>query len=290
MFRQLISNEGLHVAEINKNIQKLKKEYNMSVAEAVKFVKKEFPQFSDICDSFGPHFEYAEAAFKQKNFQKTEPRQHDYHAKLRQHDYHGTMNKFIGFLLTLFAILWVRKTYNSSPSYNSSPPRHIVDEFETFSRELITQAELVSVDKIEKFEKVIEGVEEWLGDESREKELNKHMDDIFEEQEYLHSLTSILHPDTTKITKLYLDKRDTEEKLEQATQRLKNLKEQVEKLKKIKKSEKQAKADADSGNRESKEQQIQQATKQQQKITTDTKQKEEEEEAKARIGIGIKTK
>ena len=283
MFRQLISNEGLHVAEINKNIQKLKKEYNMSVAEAVKFVKKEFPQFSDICDSFGPHFEYAEAAFKQKNFQKTEPRQHDYHAKLRQHDYHGTMNKFIGFLFTLLAILWVRKTYNSSPSYNSSLPRQFVDDFEIFSRELITQAELVSVDKIEKIEKVIKGVEDWLGDESREIELDNHIDDIFEEEEYLKTLPP--HPDTTKITKLYLDKEDTEEKLEQATQRLKNLKEQVEKLKKIKKSEKQAKADADSGNRESKEQQIQQATKQQQKITTDTKQKEEEEEAKARIGI-----
>ena len=282
MFRQLISNEGLHVAEINKNIQKLKKEYNMSVAEAVKFVKKEFPQFSDICDSFGPHFEYAEAAFKQKNFQKTEPRQHDYHAKLRQHDWHGTMNKFIGFLFTLIAILWVRKTYNSSP------PRHIVDEFEIFSRELITQAELVSVDKIEKFEKVIEGVEEWLGDESREIELDNHIDDIFEEEEYLKTLPP--RPDTTKITKLYLDKRDTEEKFEQATQRLKNLKEQVEKLKKIKKSEKQAKADAENGNRESKEQQKQQATKQQQQITTDTKQKEEEEEAKARIGIVIKTK
>ena len=281
MFRQLISNEGLHVAEINKNIQKLKKEYNMSVAEAVKFVKKEFPQFSDICDSFGPHFEYAEAAFKQKSFQKTEPHQHDYHAKL---------NKFIGFLLTLFAIFWMRKTYNSSRSFNSSPPRQIVDDFETYSLELITQAELVSVDKIEKIEKVIEGVEEWLGDESREIELDNHIDDIFEEQEYLHSLTSIPRPDTTKITKLYLDKRDTEEKLEQATQRLKNLKEQVEKLKKIKKSEKQAKADAENGNRESKEQQIQQATKQQQKITTDTKQKEEEEEAKDRIGIGIKTK
>jgi len=282
MFRQLISNEGLHVAEINKNIQKLKKEYNMSVAEAVKFVKKEFPQFSDICDSFGPHFEYAEAAFKQKNFQKTE------HAKPRQHDYHGTMNKFIGFLFTLIAILWVRKTYNSSPLYNSSPPRHIVDEFEIFSRELITQAELVSVDKIEKFEKVIEGVEEWLGDESREIELDNHIDDIFEEEEYLKTLPP--RPDTTKITKLYLDKRDTEEKFEQATKRLKNLKEQVEKLKKIKKSEKQAKADAENGNRESKEQQKQQATKQQQKITTDAKQKEEEEEAKARIGIVIKTK
>jgi hypothetical protein len=277
MFRQLISNEGLHVAEINKNIQKLKKEYNMSVAEAVKFVKKEFPQFSDICDSFGPHFEYAEAAFKQKNFQKTEPRLS-----------HARLHKFLIFILTLFAIFWVRKTYNSLSSYNSSPPRHIVDELRTFSLELITQAGRDSVDKIEEIEKVIKGVEDWLGDKSREKELDKHIDDIFEEEEYLHSLTSILHPDTTKITKLYLDKRDTEDKLEQATQRLKNLKEQVEKLKKIKKSEKQAKADADSGNRESKEQQIQQATKQQGEKRNEIKEKQAIKKAKIRIGINTK--
>jgi len=287
MFHQLvISHEGLHVAEINKNIQKLKKEYNMSVAEAVKFVKKEFPQFSDICDSFGPHFEYAEAAFKQKNFQKTEPRlSHGTMNKIEPRLSHGMLNKIIIFLLTLLVIFKMRNTYNSSPSFNSSPPRQIVDDFETYSLELITQAGLVSVDKIDKIEKVIEGLKERIQDDLKI-ELDDHIDNIVEEQDYLK--TQPPRPDTTKITKLYLDKEDTEEELKQAKQRLEKLEEKLENLKEIKKSEKQAKADAESGNRQSKEQQMQQATKQQQEKTIETKQKEDIKEAKNRIGIKTK--
>ena len=275
MFHQLvISHEGLLCDEINKNIQKLKKEYNMSVAEAVKFVKKEFPQFSDICDSFGPRFEYAEAAFKQKSFQKTEPRLS-----------HGMLNKFIIFLLTLLVIFKMRKTYNSSPSFNSSPSRQIVDDFDTYSLALVTKAGLDSVDKIEEIAKVIEGLKERIKDEFP-MDLDSLNDDIDEEQGYLHTLPP--RPDTTKITKLHLNKKDTEEELEQAKQRLEKLETELENLKRIKKTERQAKADAISGNIESNKQQGQRSTKQQGEKRNEIKEKQAIKKAKIRIGINTK--
>ena len=95
-------------------------------------------------------------------------------------------------------------------------------------------------------------------------------------------------PDTTKITKLHLNKKDTEEELEQAKQRLEKLETELENLKRVKKTERQAKADAISGNIESNKQQGQRSTKQQGEKRNEIKEKQAIKKAKIRIGINTK--
>jgi len=274
MFHQLvISHEGLLCDEINKNIQKIKKDYNMTVVEALMFVKKEFPQFSNICNSFGPHFEDAEVKFKQTNFLKTEP----------EPKYQKMMNHTLLFLMVL---LFISKMIRSISSVDKTP-KDIVHGFRMESKELVTLAQIDSVDAIDSLEKIIADLEENIENESRGD--IKVRGDIKAEQEELWVKPP--YPDTLKMTLLHFENDKIQAYLEQATRRLEKLKKKkkkLENLKRIKTTERQAKADAESGNRESNEQQRQQATKQQQKITTDTKQKEDIKEAKDRIGIKTK--
>jgi DNA repair exonuclease SbcCD ATPase subunit len=249
MFHQLvISHEGLLCDEINKNIQKIKKDYNMTVVEALMFVKKEFPQFSNICNSFGPHFEDAEAKFKQTNFLKTEP----------EPKYQKMMNHTLLFLMVL---LFISKMIRSISSVDKTR-KDIVHDFRMESQALVA-LQSDPVNAIDSLEEMIDVLEERIKDEFP-MDLDSLNDDIDEEQGYLHTLPP--RPDTTKITNLHSDKEETEEELKQATQRLEKLKKKLENLKRIKTTERQAKADAKSGNREANKQQ-RHSTKQQQKKT-----------------------
>jgi hypothetical protein len=44
----------------------------MTVPEAVSFVKKRYPQFSNFWNDFEPHLESSEACYKQRTFQEAE--------------------------------------------------------------------------------------------------------------------------------------------------------------------------------------------------------------------------
>jgi hypothetical protein len=271
MFHQLvISHEGLLCDEINKNIQKIKKDYNMTVVEALMFVKKEFPQFSNICNSFGPHFEDAEAKFKQTNFLKTEPEPK--HQKMMNHT-----------LLFLMVLLLISKMIRSISSVDKTR-KDIVHDFRMESKELVTLAQIDSVDAIDSLEKIIADLEENIEKESRGD--IKVRGDIKAEQEELWDKPP--YPDTLKMTLLHFENDKIQADLEQATRRLEKLKKKLENLKRIKTTERQAKADAKSGNREANEQQRQRSTKQQGGKTN--KEKEMTDIKKAKNRIGIKTK
>jgi len=69
MFRSFVVDEH---SQIQKNIQKLEQQYHMTVPEAVSFVKKRYPQFSNFWNDFEPHLESSEACYKQRTFQEAE--------------------------------------------------------------------------------------------------------------------------------------------------------------------------------------------------------------------------
>lgn len=264
MFHQLImnnlkagGNEGM--TEINKNIQKLKKEYGMSVADAVTFVKKKYPQFSHTCNCFETHFESSETTFepdlgqahRQKNFQKTEP----LHT-------HSVMNYFLAFLMALLLLAKITKTISNNNSSNNNSISN-TENFErqslnlvaaTFETKDLTKLQQM-INKFEKLQTKIQNKEEIIKD-NLTIDVNSIDDDIQEEQENLYNKPS--NPNTQKISQLTVDKGKAEQLLKRAKQELIELKKKLQTMENDIQKETQAVRDAENGNNEFEKQRLRQ--------------------------------
>jgi len=277
MFHQLImnnlkagGNEGM--TEINKNIQKLKKEYGMSVADAVTFVKKKYPQFSHTCNCFETHFESSETTFepdlgqahRQKNFQKTEP----LHT-------HSVMNYFLAFLMALLLLAKITKTISNNNSISNT------ENFERQSLNLVAATfktkDLTKLQKMiknfEKLETKIKNKEEIIKDDLTI-DVNTIDDDIKEEQEILYSKPS--YPNTQKISQLTVDKANAERLLNIAEQELNKMKQKLQTMKNEIQKETQAVRDAENGKNEFEKQRLRQIKKEE----AETKKLENKEKEK----------
>jgi hypothetical protein len=279
MFHQLImnnlkagGNEGM--TEINKNIQKLKKEYGMSVADAVTFVKKKYPQFSHTCNCFETHFESSETTFepdlgqahRQKNFQKTEP----LHT-------HSVMNYFLAFLMALLLLAKITKTISNNNSSNNNSILN-TENFErqslnlvaaTFETKDLTKLQQM-IENFKKLETKIKNKEEFIKDDLTI-EVNSIDDDIIEEQEILYNKRS--NPNTQKISQLTVDKAKAERLLNIAEQKLNKMKQKLQTMKNEIQKETQAVRDAENGNNEFEKQMLRQIEEKTKTANNDDKEK-----------------
>jgi hypothetical protein len=261
MFHQLImnnlkagGNEGM--TEINKNIRKLKKEYGMSVADAVTFVKKKYPQFSHTCNCFETHFESSETTFepdlgqahRQKNFQKTEP----LHT-------HSVMNYFLAFLMALLLLAKITKTISNNNSSNNNSILN-TENFERQSLNLV--AATFETKDLTKLQQMIENLTI---------EVNSIDDDIIEEQEILYNKRS--NPNTQKISQLTVDKAKAERLLNIAEQKLNKMKQKLQTMKNEIQKETQAVRDAENGNNEFEKQMLRQIEEKTKTANNDDKEK-----------------
>lgn len=275
-------NEGM--TEINKNIQKLKKEYGMSVADAVTFVKKKYPQFSHTCNCFETHFESSETTFepdlgqahRQKNFQKTEP----LHT-------HSVMNYFLAFLMALLLLAKITKIISNNNSSNNNSILN-TENFErqslnlvaaTFETKDLTKLQQM-IENFKKLETKIKNKEEIIKDDLTI-EVNSIDDDIKEEQEILYNKPS--NPNTQKISQLTVDKANAERLLNIAEQELNKMKQKLQTMKNEIQKETQAVRDAENGKNEFEKQMLRQIEEEKTKTANNDDKKKKINDTIARV-------
>ena len=140
-------------------------------------------------------------------------------------------------LLFLMVLLVISKMIRSISSVDKTR-KDIVHDFRMESKELVTLAQIDSVDAIDSLEKIIADLEENIKKEGRGD--IKVRGDIKAEQEELWVKPP--YPDTLKMTLLHFENDKIQADLEQATRRLEKLKKKIRKFEKNKNNRKTSKS------------------------------------------------
>ena len=133
MFRSFVVDEP---SQMKKNIQNLEKKYNMTVSEAVTFVKKRYPQFSNFWNDFETPLESSEAPYKQIQFQEAEATP----------QMHNRMNIMVLVLSALLLLATLSKRIGVSTE--TVPELEVVGDVNVLSRALVGQQPPSTTEKL----------------------------------------------------------------------------------------------------------------------------------------------